>query len=222
MKFLSSVYTAVSGSVGGLTYSHNAGGMYSRSRATPTNPNTSAQQAARAAMSAASAQWAAFTDANRELWNDYAAATSWTDTLGQSIQVTGFQAFCRWATLRHRASLSIGSAPPAGTSGFGEAPVAIAIEITTPAATITISPATSDDGDVFLQLSAALSAGQSSTRQPLSLDSFGAVSAAATSATTTPIATLATGERRVARAVIAYDDGRVSAAYEEVITIAAS
>lgn len=222
MKFLSQVYSAVSGSIGGITYSHNAGGMYSRTRATPTNPNSTAQQAARAAMSAASAQWSLYTDANRALWNAYAAATAWTDRLGQSIQVTGFQAFCRWATLRERAGLAITGAPPAGTSGFGEAPTAIAIEVTTPAATITISPSTSDDGDVFLQLSDALGDGQNSTRQALSLDSIGSVAAAASSATTTPVATLATDERRVARAVIAYDDGRVSAAYEEVVTIAAS
>jgi hypothetical protein len=173
-------------------------------------------------MAAASAGWAGLSAANKALWEDYAAGTNWTDVLGQSVTVTGFSAYCRWATLRHRVGESLIGAPPAGVTGFGSPPVGIAVEVSTPEATISIAPAAPDDGAVLLQFSAALSAGKASTRQPLFLDSFGAVAITSDSATTTPAASLVANERRVARAVVCYDDGRVSAAFEEVITIAAS
>lgn len=222
MKFTSPVYSAASGSIAGITYSHNAGGNYTRARATPINSNTTRQQAARAAMAAAGGQWSAFNDAQRQLWEDYAQATSWVDSLGNSVRVFGFSAFCRWATLRHRAGESLAVAPPAGTSGYGEPPIAIAIEATTPEATITIEPAASIGGEVFLQLSAALAPSQKSLRRPVFLDSFGVVNPVATSATTAVVAPVASTERRVARAVIAYDDGRVSADFAEIVTVTAS
>ena len=43
MKFTSQVYTQASGSVGGLTYSHNRSGMYTRARSTPTDPASTLQ-----------------------------------------------------------------------------------------------------------------------------------------------------------------------------------
>ena len=50
MIFKSPIFAQASGSIAGTVFSRNAGGMYVRSRANPTNPNTDAQQAVRDAM----------------------------------------------------------------------------------------------------------------------------------------------------------------------------
>ncbi|KKM06452.1 hypothetical protein LCGC14_1743870, partial [marine sediment metagenome] len=47
MLFKSGLITQGSGSIGGLTASHNRGGMYFRARTIPTNPATSFQTVVR-------------------------------------------------------------------------------------------------------------------------------------------------------------------------------
>lgn len=96
MKFTSQVYSAASGSIGGITYSRNRGGMYTRARAVPTNPNSVRQVAARAGFSAAVRLWTEdLTGAQRDGWRTYADATPFTDSLGSPLVLTGQQAFVR-------------------------------------------------------------------------------------------------------------------------------
>ena len=59
MKILSALATAVSGSIGGITGSHNRGGMYLRSRVIPVNPQTVDQLAARNRLATQSSGWGA-------------------------------------------------------------------------------------------------------------------------------------------------------------------
>lgn len=106
MKFRSQVFTAVSGSIGGITYSHNSGGLYTRGRATPTNPNTAAQQQARNAVSAMSTRWnQTLTPAQRAGWETYAVNTPLTDVFGDPLQLSGQQMYVRCNQPRVRAFL---------------------------------------------------------------------------------------------------------------------
>lgn len=108
MKFLSQVLTAASGSIGGVTYSKNRGGMYQRARAIPSNPGTERQGIARENLATAVGLWTnTLTPAQRTSWADYAAATPFTDALGQAVQLTGQQIFVRSTAVR----LLIGEAP---------------------------------------------------------------------------------------------------------------
>ena len=91
MKFLGN---PSSGSEAGLTYSRNRFGQYTRSRATPVNPNSTAQGQVRARMSANSAAWRGLTDNQRAGWESLGAQMARTDALGQSYTLNGFQAFC--------------------------------------------------------------------------------------------------------------------------------
>lgn len=101
MKFKSPVYSQASRSIGGLTYSHNRGGMYTRARATPTNPNTPFQQAVKAAMASVSSAWSnVLTDAEREAWDIYAAQVLLPDTLGENRNVGGIGMFNRTNVFR--------------------------------------------------------------------------------------------------------------------------
>jgi hypothetical protein len=96
MKFKSPVYSQASGSIAGITYSHNRGGMYTRRRATPTNPNSPAQQAVRTAMANLVTNWTVnLTASNRNVWNAYANNTPVVNRLGDPILLTGQQMFLR-------------------------------------------------------------------------------------------------------------------------------
>lgn len=90
MKFKSALVTAASGSLHGITASHNRGGQYLRSRVIPTNPATAFQQAVRNLMATLTAAWAnVLTDSQRTGWNDYADAVTVKDTLGETRKLTG-------------------------------------------------------------------------------------------------------------------------------------
>lgn len=105
-----------SGSLAGQTSSRNRFGQYRRSRAIPVNPNTSAQQAARDDFSAASQAWRGLTQAQRDAWAAYAATRPRTNSLGQTIYLTGHQTFVGLRALFDAVNLTLPTLPPAGAS----------------------------------------------------------------------------------------------------------
>lgn len=106
MKFKSALVTAASGSIGGLTASHNRGGQYLRARTIPTNPGSAAQVALRAIFGGLSIAWQTLTDLQREAWTTYAIAVPVTDPLGDSMFLTGHQMYVRCNTQRVQAGLA--------------------------------------------------------------------------------------------------------------------
>lgn len=114
MKFKSPVYTQVSGSIGGLTYAQNAGGLYSRARAIPVNPNTPLQQQARDALKAAASYWTnTLTAQQRADWDAFAVENPVIDRLGSPITVSGQNWFIRTNQPRIYNGLAIQVLPPA-------------------------------------------------------------------------------------------------------------
>jgi len=96
MLFKSQVLTQASGSVGGLTYSHNRFGMYTRARTVPVNPNSSRQQAMRMYLDSVVTYWTeTLTEAERESWRVYAANVPVVNKLGDTVNLTGQQQFIR-------------------------------------------------------------------------------------------------------------------------------
>lgn len=90
------VIGAISGSIGGQTFSHNKGGPYVRTRAIPTNPNSPRQQAVRVILGTLASAWSnILTDAQRASWNVYADANTILNALGQSIKLTGLAWYLR-------------------------------------------------------------------------------------------------------------------------------
>lgn len=113
MKFKSQVYTQVSGSIGGITYAHNKGGMYTRGRAIPTNPKTLQQQAVRNGLQMTSNAWSAtLSDAQRSAWNVYATNVPMVDALGESRNISGNSMYNRSNVIRLQAGLSSVAAGP--------------------------------------------------------------------------------------------------------------
>ena len=93
MKFLD---VPQSGSIGGTTHSHNRAGQYTRNRRSPVQPiGTGRRATVRAVFSAASAAWSGLSAADRAAWDGFADTHPITDSLGQSITLTGHQMYVR-------------------------------------------------------------------------------------------------------------------------------
>lgn len=96
MIFTSPIVSAASGSVGGLTFSRNLGGMYMRARAVPTNPGTPQQQVIRGFVADLTSRWLnTLTDAQRLSWLAYAENVPLLNALGQPINVTALNMYVR-------------------------------------------------------------------------------------------------------------------------------
>ena len=119
MKFKSALLTQASGSIGGLTFSHNQGGLYTRARSIPTNPASSRQQIVRNAMPSAQVAWRALTESVRTEWRNYAQGTPIVNSLGDSIILSNLAMFLRQYVSRAQNGVAqITTAPP--TPGLAE------------------------------------------------------------------------------------------------------
>jgi hypothetical protein len=124
-----------SGSIGGVTSSHNRFGQYKRARSIPVNPRSTQQGAVRARLSANAALWRTLTAAQRAGWSDLAISMNRSDSLGQAYNLTGFMAFV---------SLNNNQAA-AGNAGLTDAPALVTpptiltAVITTTAGTLSIA-----------------------------------------------------------------------------------
>jgi hypothetical protein len=107
MKILSALATRLSGSIGGLTGSHNRGGMYLRGRSMPTNPNTPAQQTVREFFASLTAQWSQLTPEQRQSWAEYAANVPVQNKMGGQSNITGANMFVRCNAPRLTAGLAV-------------------------------------------------------------------------------------------------------------------
>lgn len=83
----------ISGSIAGVTYSHNKGGAYIRNRSIPTNPSSSAQLQRRADLATVSTEWQGLTAAQRTAWGEWARQNPIVNALGDSILKSGHQAY---------------------------------------------------------------------------------------------------------------------------------
>lgn len=127
MLIKSQLVTQISGSVGGLTGSHNRGGMYIRARAIPVNPNTAEQQEVRNALSELLGRWqSVLTTGQRNGWTDYATSTPVTGKLGDPITLSGINMYMRSNVPRVQAGLDpVDTRPP--FNNFGNAPTGVGI-----------------------------------------------------------------------------------------------
>lgn len=96
MKYRPLIGDAMSGSIGGVTASHNRGGTYFRQRATPVNPNSPQQQAVRGFVAALTSAWGdTLTQVQRDQWTTYAANVLLPDALGDPRDVGGLAMYVR-------------------------------------------------------------------------------------------------------------------------------
>lgn len=90
------------GKINGSVASKNRGGAYVRTKVTPVNPRSIAQQNIRSIFSQVSEYWRGMTEVQRNSWNE--ATENWqrTDIFGDLKKPSGFNLFMRLATpLQH-------------------------------------------------------------------------------------------------------------------------
>ena len=96
MKFKPTIGAQLSGSMGGVTASHNLGGPFFRTRAIPVNPGSPEQGLVRQILGNLAALWTnTLTAAQRDGWADYAGNVTLLDVLGESINVTPLNMYIR-------------------------------------------------------------------------------------------------------------------------------
>lgn len=122
----------MSGSIAGTVSSHNRAGQYKRNRRAPVQPiGTGRRAQVRGAFSAASSAFSALTTAQQDAFTSFAASHPITDSLGQSIVLTGHQMFVRIAASLLNVGQALPTAPPASTSPPSIMPVTFAFSVAT-------------------------------------------------------------------------------------------
>lgn len=219
MKFKSQLVTQASGSIGGLTGSHNIGGMYFRARSIPVNGRTAFQQTVRNAVSSLSTRWlSTLTAAQRTGWATFAANVPITDTLGEARNVTALDWYIKANVLRIQASVAVIDAPP----GIFELATATLPVPTITAAGTTVSVAFTNT-DAWANEAAGYMLCYASRPQNATINSSagisyrfaGKITGAATPPTTPQVITLpfasgVTGSKQFFRFVAIRADGRPS------------
>jgi len=104
----------MSGSIAGTTHARNRFGNYCRARTKPVNPRSSRQSAVRSLVMMLAEQWreSPMTDNIRLAWQVYANSVNWTNALGESVTLTGFNMFIRSNIARITAGLDLVTAAP--------------------------------------------------------------------------------------------------------------
>ena len=156
--FKSHLVSQASGSVGGTTYAHNAGGLYMRARSIPVNPNSAQQQAVRGLMASLVSAWSdILTPGQRATWDLYAFNTPLTGPLGDPRNVSGLNMYVRSNLPRLQAGATrIDQGPAIFNLGSFTEPSFTVTESTDLAAVTfdnTDAWANEDDGHAFVYLS---------------------------------------------------------------------
>ena len=79
----------------GSVFSKNRGGAYVRTKVTPVNPQTTAQQNIRNRLATNSAAWRGLTEVQRQAWIDAGAAFPYTDIYGNTHTLSGQQLYVK-------------------------------------------------------------------------------------------------------------------------------
>lgn len=119
MLVKSALITQFSGSIGGLTGSHNRGGQYFRARTVPTNPSSPEQVVVRGATANLVNLWqSALVADQRDLWDTYALNVPFVNRLGDAKFLSGINQYVRSNVGRIQAGLArIDDAPVVFNTG---------------------------------------------------------------------------------------------------------
>jgi len=130
VKFKPLLTAAASGKLGGIVFSHNSGGMYTRQFRVPTNPNTAFQQEMRNITSQLQGDFRTVLDqTQRDAWAVFAQNVGWVDTIGDVIKLSAQNWYIKANSIRLQGSLR----------QVNDAPTVFALASITPP-TVTIAP----------------------------------------------------------------------------------
>ena len=158
MKFLD---VPQSGSIAGNTHSHNRAGQYKRNRRSPVQPVGTGRRAfIRSAFGAASTGWSALSQSEQAAWATYADGHPVTDSLGQSIKLTGHQMFVAVNTQLANVSAAQVTVPPASSATTAPVVSAFTAVATGNVVTITLDGSGSLDDYILIAFARPQSSGR--------------------------------------------------------------
>lgn len=218
------------GSIGGQVHSKNRFGNYIRARTTPVNPQSSRQNAIRTAISALSQQWSnTLTQAQRDVWEVYAAAITRANKLGAQIKLTGFNHYIRSNAPRLQGGDPIVEDGPTTLTLPGADPVfECEVDEANQEISITFDPLLAwniiDDGFMFIAMSIPKATGTNFIGGPFRV--AGAIDGNTASPPTSPQILsvpfpVAEDQALVCRARISEADGRLSDTFQHASSVIA-
>jgi len=211
--------TAMSGSIAGNTYARNRYGAYVRARTKPVNPNSDRQSAARLTMATLAQRWSGVLSLDQRTgWNEFATNVPMLNKLGESMNLSGFNHYCRANAALIAGSLDIvDDAPAIFTMPEGDPSVAITVASATSLMSVSF-----DDSQAWVDENGAAMLVYMGTPQSEGIEFFngpwrlaGAVDGNTTTAPTSPT-TIAVpyqvqaGQKVYTKIRIVRADGRVS------------
>lgn len=192
MALMSPIIGELSGSYGGLTYSHGKGGPYVRLRSIPTNPNSVKQTAARAALSGLSARYGELSADQRTEWSQWAELHPVVNRLGNAIILTGQQAYIGCNARLIQAGAPANDDCPVNTVPSDLATATATADASTQEITVTYSGAVPTGGRLLLWQTLPSSAGRNGNRRQSRLVGYSDVDPTSPNVWTSPYIALAT------------------------------
>lgn len=106
------IVAEISGKINGTVFSKNRYGAYARTKVTPVNRNSNAQQGARGILTTVSQAWKGLTDAQRKSWDSGSSNFTRTNVFGDVRNLSGSNLFSRLnANLLHTGGSTIEVCP---------------------------------------------------------------------------------------------------------------
>jgi len=224
VKFKPILGDQYSGSLAGVTASHNRGGDYFRQRKIPTNPNSTYQQAVRSAVSQLTGLWInTLTAAQRDAWDTYAANVLIPDKIGAPRNIGGVAMYVRCNVPRLQASLArVDAGPTTYNLGAYTAPAIDSIDATAGTMDLTFTNtddwANEDDASMLVKISRGQNVTINYFKGPYrfagSIDGD-AVTPPTSPATLTLPFTVVAGQRVFIQVYVSRADGRLSAGFRD-------
>lgn len=148
------------GSVAGTVFSKNTYGAYTRTKVTPVNPSTTAQQLVRQFFAAISQAWRGITQAQRDLWNQSASNFTRNNVFGDQVALTGFNLYKRLNQNLQNIGVAIIANAPLPASVFGFSALSMVADTGGGTLTLTFAPVIPAGTSVIVFATAPQSAGK--------------------------------------------------------------
>lgn len=223
MLFKPLLATNLSGSLGGITASHNKGGPYFRDKAIPVNPNTIFQQVIRTLVGQLTSLWTTvLTEAQRQSWDNYALQVPLPNAIGEPRNVGGIAMYVRSNVPRLQVALPrVDTAPTLFNLGDFSPPSIVSI--TAPTAYSIAFEATDDwvgEDDAAMLLFTSRGMNQSINFFKGPYRSVAGILGDGTTPETSPFAAvsafpLLADQRAFLRVVVTRADGRLSSSFRD-------
>jgi hypothetical protein len=225
---LGSIASDIRGSIGGTVFSRNGGGAYAKQRIKGTNPNTAGQQLVRSIVSGFWLAWSLLTAAVRTDWATYAANITLVNRLGDNINISGYNMYCRTKAIIERLGLTMPAAAPT-TMALPSSDPSIAVTPSAGGKTLSITFnnamawANQVGGELIIYQGRPQNATKNSYSGPFNIIAKidGAISPPTTPAVVPSLYAMGAGEKVFCQFRILMADGRLSNPFRTVGTVGA-